>query len=159
MCPQNYYYYCKLLYTAISYYICVPSYSTCIYHLSFNRHRLERASPCSSPCFPRFPILSVARGRRLWVTIFVFVISIFLVILVVILYSLIILLNFLFFCESESVFRLRVYFSRHQNNFFCLSQHTDKTQSTAATSRGGEWLELEGRAKSLRQPEARHTPH
>ena len=29
---------------------------------------LERALPCSSPCFPRFSILSIARGRRLWVT-------------------------------------------------------------------------------------------
>ena len=35
--------------------------------------RPESVLPCSSPWFPRFPILSLARGRRLWVTrVFVF---------------------------------------------------------------------------------------
>ena len=55
MCPQNYYYYCKLLYSAIYYYICVlilnmhiytttyvSSYSICIHartHIHTHKHK------------------------------------------------------------------------------------------------------------------------
>ncbi len=69
--------------------------------------------------------------------------------------------------ESQSeivinLFRMRFYFLNFfwvHKFFFVNLKHTYKTHSTAAASRGGEWLELEGRAKSLRQPEARHSPH
>jgi len=65
------------------------------------------------------------------------------------------------FLESESVFFAEGLFFKTQPSLVCLSQaHTHlKTHSTAAASRVGEWLEREGRAKRLRQPEARHSPH
>ena len=67
--------------------------------------------------------------------------------------------------KSESVFGLSgqvilyIFFLKTPKSIFCLSQHTYKTHSTAAGSRGGECLEIEGRAKSLRQPEARQSPN
>ena len=62
--------YCILLCTITYYNICVLTLNISVYYSYSATYivervacaRLERALPCSSPCFPRFPILSVAPG-------------------------------------------------------------------------------------------------
>ena len=130
--------YCILLCTATYYNICVLTLNISAYYLHSATYiveqvvcaRLERALPCSSPCFPRFPILSVAPGAVYeWHAFLLYF-------LVAILYfccnfccNTLLFNNFLeilysSFLSTASVCRLRVYFSRHQNQFLAyLSTH------------------------------------